>query len=344
MRRLDLCIRACIGGAVFGAATTRCTIFELILKFMLNTSSRALHYDLTDLRVFLAVANSGNVSRGAEQCHLAPSSASLRLKGLEEAVGTPLFTRHARGVELTRAGSVMVEHARRCVAQLEQMHVDLMPFAAGLTGQITLFANNNAICSHLPDDLGRFFAAYPSVRITMQEHLSADIVAAVAAGRADIGVVALDTDHPDLAYLPYRIDHLVVLAPLESAIARRTTINFADCLSEPFICLQQGAALHTFLMNHASALGGRLDVRVQVSGYGSIARLVASGAGIGIVPRSALALSDHERVACVDLEQAWARRELRVCLRRRPGETSHFVRKLVGILCGSAADDARAER
>jgi DNA-binding transcriptional LysR family regulator len=309
----------------------------------MKTSTSAFHYDLTDLRVFLAVADTGYVSRGAERCHLVPSSASLRLKGLEEAVGTPLFVRHARGVTLTQAGNVMIEHARRCIAQLDQMHVDLMPFAQGLTGHITFFANNNAISSHLPEDLGRFFADFPSVRITLQEHLSSDIVAAIAAGRADIGVVAMETNHPDLDYRPYRVDQLVVLAPLHSAIAQCKTINFADCLSEPFISLQQGAALHSYLMNQANALGGRLDVRVQVSGYSSIARLVASGAGIGIVPHSALTMSDHENVACIELAEPWARRELRVCMRRQSGDENHFARKLVEFLCESPVNGAKEE-
>jgi DNA-binding transcriptional LysR family regulator len=309
----------------------------------MKTLTSAFHYDLTDLRVFLAVADTGSVSRGAERCHLAPSSVSLRLTGLEEAIGTPLFTRHARGVTLTQAGNVMVEHARRCIAQLDQMHVDLMPFAQGLIGHITFFANNNAICSHLPEDLGRFFTDFPSVRITMQEHLSSDIVAAIAAGRADIGVVAMETNHPDLEYRPYRVDQLVVLAPLHSAIARCKSINFAGCLSQPFISLQQGAALHSFLMNQAIALGGRLDVRVQVSGYSSIARLVASGGGIGIVPRSALAMSDHDNVVCIELDETWARRELRVCLRRQSEEENQFARKLAEFLCERPVGDTQEQ-
>ena len=291
------------------------------------------HYDLTDLKVFLAVAEEGNLSRGAERCHLAPSSVSLRLKGLESAMGVPLLTRQARGVVLTHAGLVMVEHVRRCVAQLEQMHADLLPFAQGLTGHITFFANNNAISSHLPDDLARFFAAHPAVRITLEERLSLDIVAAVAAGRADVGVVAVDAEHPDLEYLPYRDDQLVLLAPLASAIAQGQTASFAACLNEPFISLQHGTALHTFLMNHAAALGGRLDVRVQVSGYRAIARLVASGAGLGVVPLSAIEAADHHQLAVVALQEAWAVRHLRVCLRRGSRESNLFLARLVDTLC-----------
>jgi DNA-binding transcriptional LysR family regulator len=295
-----------------------------------------MHYDLTDLKVFLAVAEEGNVSRGAERCHLAPSSVSLRIKGLEENIGTALLTRQARGVTLTPAGHVLAEHARRCVAQLEQMHVDLLPFARGLTGHVTFFANNNAISSHLPDDLARFFNLYPSVRITLEERMSHDIVAAVAAGRADIGVVALETEHPDLDFLPYRADRLVLLAPLGSPLARQGTVSFADCTDEPFISLQSGAALHTFLMNHASALGKRLDIRVQVSGYRAIARLVSSGAGIGVVARSAIEESDSESLAVLELSEAWARRDLRVCVQRRPVETNFFRDKLIEILCNGS--------
>ncbi len=300
-----------------------------------------MHYDLTDLRVFLAVAEEAHLSRGAARCHLAPSSASLRLKGLEEAVGTPLLTRHARGVTPTRAGVVMLEHVRRCIAQLEQMHADLLPFASGLTGHITCFANNNALSAHLPEDLARFFAAYPAVRITLQERLSQDIVAAVAAGRADVGVVAMEGGHPDLEFLPYRDDELVLLAPQNSPLAAQQAVSFSACLHQPFISLQQGAALHTYLVNQATALGGRLDVRVQVSGYRAIARLVASGAGVGIVPRSAIDHADQQQVAMIKLTEDWAMRHLCVCIRRQALESNHFLAELVRTLCGSVADPGK---
>jgi len=293
-------------------------------------------YDLTDLKVFVAVAEEGNLSRGAQRCHLAASSVSLRIKNLEDTVGVTLLARHPRGVSLTAAGQVLVEHARRCLAQLDQMRADLLPFTQGMTEHVTVFANNNAFSSYLPDDLARFFAAYPSVRITLEERLSHDIVGAVIAGRADIGVVALESEHPSLEFLPYRKDQLILLAPLTHALAAKKHVSFAECLGPPFISLQSGAALHTFLMNQASALGGRLDVRVQVSGYRAIARLVSSAAGIGIVPRSAIEAADQGKVAVVELIETWSQRDLRVCVRRLPTEKNVYRDKLVEMLCGSA--------
>ena len=301
---------------------------------MTNAPYQRQRYDLTDLRVFLAVSEEENVTRGAQRCHLAPSSVSLRLKHLEETVGTPLFTRQARGVVLTQAGNIMAEHARRCMAQLEQMHADLQPFSLGMAGHIAVFANNNAISSYLPEDLGRFFKAHPKVRITLEERPSVDIVAAVAAGRADIGVAAEVNGHPDLLFIPYKEDQIVLLVPHGHALSQQTQASFSDCLHQPFISLQQGSAWHTFLLNHAAALGDRLNVRVQVSGYRAIVRLVTSGAGIGMVPRSALEVTDHRQLSVLTLTDSWALRFLHVCVLRHALQTRPFLGTLIEVLCG----------
>jgi DNA-binding transcriptional LysR family regulator len=298
------------------------------------------YYDLVDLKVLLMVAEEGNLSRGAQRCNLAPSSVSLRLKGLEESIGTALLVREARGVALTPAGRILVEHAHKCFAQLDQMHVDLMPYARGIVGNVTVFANNNAM-SFLPRDLAVFFARNPSTRVTLEERLSSDIVAAVAAGRAALGIVALESEHPELEYLPYRQDELVLLVPRNHPIARRTEIPFAGCLSEPFICLGQGAALHTYLVNHAIALGAVLDIRVQVSGYRAIADLVAARAGIGVIPRSTLAGCDTDQIAVVKLSDSWAKRDLRIC--RNPQQPqSTFCADLIDVLMASTSQQVAA--
>ena len=71
-----------------------------------------MRYDLTDLRLFIAIAEARNLTRGAASVHLAPSSASHRLRLLEEELGTPLFERRARGLTLTRAGETLLRNAR----------------------------------------------------------------------------------------------------------------------------------------------------------------------------------------------------------------------------------------
>jgi DNA-binding transcriptional LysR family regulator len=140
-----------------------------------------MNYDLTDLRLFVAIAEAQNLSRGAGRVHLAPSSASHRMRLLEAGIGTPLLLRQARGVSLTRAGEALLRHARQVFAQLEQMHADLAPYAKGVRGHVTLWANTHATHSFLPDDLAEFLRRYPQVSVTLAEHTSPEIVMAVGA-------------------------------------------------------------------------------------------------------------------------------------------------------------------
>ncbi|MDR5818735.1 LysR family transcriptional regulator [Caballeronia sp. LZ033] len=267
------------------------------------------------------------------ESHFASFGLFLRLKRLEEALGVALFVCQARGVSLTAAGNVMLEPVRHCVARHEQMHADLSPYALGLTTHLTFFANN-VVNFHLPDDLARFFAARPSVRITLEERLGTDIIVAVLQGRADLGVVAVDSDHPDLEFPPYREDRFVVVAPSESRLARRGAARFTECFREPWICQQNGSALHTYLMSQAAALGGGLDVRVQVASFDAVLRLVASGAGISIVPGSAIGKRKPGNVTVVELKEPWAARHHRVCFRKGALVGNRHLVDLVETLCG----------
>lgn len=298
-----------------------------------------MHYSLTDLRLFLAIAEEGSLSRGASRCHLSAPSASLRIKDLEERLGLTLFIRGARGVTLTTPGTVMLDHVRRCMAGLEQMHSDLLPYAQGLTTHLTLFANNNAINSFLPQDLALFFAAHPTVRITLEERMGHEIVAAVAIGRADAGVVAIDIGHPDLDFIPYQEDQFVLITPLAHRFARQPqqSVRYAECLGETWICLQSGSALHTYLVNKATELGGRLDVKVQVAGFDAITQLVAAGAGVAVVARSVIPPALVGRIAILELNEAWAERHHRVCVKKGALASNTQLANLVAVLCHKPA-------
>src|SRR6201996_9213938 len=77
-----------------------------------SSMTTALRFDLVDLQLFIAVADTRSITRGAQQVHLALASASARIKGLEQAFGAALLNRGRRGVELTAAGESLLDHAR----------------------------------------------------------------------------------------------------------------------------------------------------------------------------------------------------------------------------------------
>lgn len=275
-----------------------------------------MRYDLPDLRLVAAIADSGSLTRAAALVHLAPSSASHRLTQLETALGVPLFVRHARGLLPTAAGESLLRHARQVFAQLEQMHADLAPYASGLHSQVTMFANTNAINCFLPEDLGDFLREHPQVRISLEEQPSPAIIQAVAAGQVELGVVAAEGSLAGLETQPYRRDRLVLIVPAAHPLAGQPALAFARVLAEPFVCLHAGSAIHTFMMNHAARLGSRLDVRIQVRSFNAVCRMVAAGVGIGMVPRSAVPQASPG-VATVEITDDWAPRDLQLCVRSR---------------------------
>lgn len=294
-------------------------------------------YDLTDLRLFVAMAEERNLTRGAARAFLAPSSASHRLRRLEDALQTPLFDRQPRGLEPTRAGEALLRHARQVFACIEQMHAELSPYASGIRGQVSLWANTHATHSYLPDDLAGFLKRHPQVSVSLEERTSTEIAMAVAHGEIDVGVLAdAGAQGAGVVLWPYRQDRLVLIVPQGHALAQRARVAFAEVLDQAFVMLHSGSAIHTFTMNAAAALGRHLDVRIQVRSFEAVCRMVGAGVGIGLVPRSAVPRAGlSEPPVVVALDEAWAQRDLQVCVRQGV-ELSGFASALVQHLRASS--------
>src|SRR5258705_11718680 len=100
-----------------------------------------MRFDLVDLQLFIAVADSRSITRGALRAHLALASASARIKGLEAALGVSLLKRGRRGIELTAAGESLLDHARIIIHNAEAMRGDIAAYASGVRASVQLLAN-----------------------------------------------------------------------------------------------------------------------------------------------------------------------------------------------------------
>jgi len=275
------------------------------------------HYDLSDLRLLLNIAEEGSLSHGAEASHMAPSSASLRIKSLEEEFGCALLTRQSRGVALTAAGERLLLHARKVLEQTALLESDLRQYDGNCAGKISLYANSNAIWAFLPDDLAGFLSNNPLIHINLEEHTSDDVVAAIATGRADVGIAAWQKDVDGVTFFRYRQDRKVLIVARKHGFARRKHISFGESLGESFIVFSQSGAMQSYLSAQAAALGSRIDTRIEAQSLSGLLRLVESGAGIGVVSQTVLGKLIPASVVRIPLTDAWAARDLRICVRRR---------------------------
>ena len=142
----------------------------------------SMRFDLVDLQLFIAVAETRSITNGAQRLHLALASASERIKGLEQALGVALLTRGRRGVELTPAGESLLDHARIIIHHVEAMRGDLMAFARGVKATVRFLANTSGLSEYLPKTLAAFLGLHPHISVDVEERESGDIAHAILTG------------------------------------------------------------------------------------------------------------------------------------------------------------------
>ena len=291
-----------------------------------------LRFDLTDLRLFCDVVDTGAITRGAERSALALAAASTRIRNMEATLGAPLLTRSRQGVEPTPAGRMLLKHARTMLDQAARLREDLSAYAGGLSGQVKLLANTNALTEFLPEALSAFLAAHPHVSIDLEERLSDEIVGLIAEGVGDVGVVAGTVDVGALQAFAFRSDRFVVVTAPDHPLAARSAVSFAEVLDFDLVGLERSSSLQRFLTAKAAREGRPLKLRVQLRSFDAVCRLVESGVGVGVVPQTtARRVAKGASLAVIDLADEWAVRDLKIVVRALD-DLRPYARELVESL------------
>jgi DNA-binding transcriptional LysR family regulator len=291
-----------------------------------------MRYDLTDLSLFLHIAETGSITAGAERTHIALASASARVRGMESTLGVPLLMRQRRGVQPTSAGWALAHHARVVIGQMERMRGELGEYARGLKGHIRLLSNTSALIEFLPEPLAAFLAAHPNIDVDLEERESTEIVQAIARGAGDVGVIADSVASGGLDTFAFRPDRLVLVTARNHQLAARRRIAFVDALDHDFVGVAAQSALPKHLEGHAARAGKRLKYRVRLRSFEGVCRMVEAGVGIGVIPETAAArCAKSMRIHRVQLTDAWATRQLMLCVRRFD-ELPQYAQKMIAML------------
>jgi DNA-binding transcriptional LysR family regulator len=296
-----------------------------------------MHFDLNDLRLFVLAADEGSLTKAAAKQHLSLAAASARIKALEAQTDLPLLYREARGVRLSPPGQAFLHHARLMLRQVDQMRGDLQEYGGGLRGHLRVFANTTAVTDFLPEILPEFLADNPKVNIDLQEKPNADIARGVQDGRADMGIVAGQVDTLGLQSLHFSTDRLVLATAKNHPLALRQKVAFVDTLDEDAVGMHHGSTLQTFLSQVTERLGKPLKLRIQLSSFDAMCRMIGAGVGVGIVPESAARRNqDAMNLALVELSDAWSVRE-RYILTRDQAALPAYAQSLIALLCAHYA-------
>ncbi|PMV83022.1 MULTISPECIES: LysR substrate-binding domain-containing protein [unclassified Pseudomonas] len=275
-----------------------------------------MHFDLTDLRLYLNILDTGNITAGAARSHLSLAAASARIRAMESSLGIDFLERGRRGVTPTPAGKALAKHARALLQQAERLQQDLAEYAKGVKGQVRLLCNTTAITEYLPELLADFLREHPNLDIDLQELPSARITHALRQGAADLGIVSDAVDTDDLHTRPFREDPLVLILPPDHPLADQPSLTFADTLNHDYVALGASSALAIHVEEQALHIGQRMPIRIRADGFDGVIRMVAHGAGLAIVPRVAIERWPQvQGVTTRALPEDWANRTLKICAR-----------------------------
>jgi DNA-binding transcriptional LysR family regulator len=276
------------------------------------------HFDPVSLRLFVAICEERSLTEAAEREHLTTSAISKRLAALEEQIGAPLIERSRRGVALTAAGEALLPAARGLLQSMSRIQAQLSEYARGVHGHVRVAASMSVIASFLPDDIASFLRGHNTVKVSLDERLSPEVVRSVEEGSADLGVYWEAIGTSRLQTVPYRADRLVVLAHKDHELARRKRVSFAETLQYERVAIKGGSIVQLTQQRLAIAEGEALKYHIQVGTFDAACRIVAANLALAIVPREAsLPLVKAFGLKTLALTDDWAVRRFVICSRDR---------------------------
>ncbi|HSV51087.1 MAG TPA: LysR family transcriptional regulator [Burkholderiaceae bacterium] len=295
-------------------------------------------FDLTTLRLFIAVCETGNIARAGERASIVGSAISKRLAQLEDQVGTALLVRKRHGVVPTAAGHTLLEHARSMLDGAARITRDMHSYVAGAHGQVRILASVSAMTESLADDVAAFLKmpVHRTIQVDMEERVSPEIVRGVREGLASLGVCWDAAELGALQCRPYRTDRLCIVVPPGHPLASRKTLRFEQTLDYEHVSLPVNSAVQVMLQRAAAKLGRTMTHRVIVSNFEAALRVVRAGLAISLVPREVVEIhAATYGLRLIPLAEPWAERRFILCFRDVQA-LSPAARMLVDYLAAQA--------
>ena len=291
--------------------------------------------EIRHLRYFIAVAEELSFSRAAQRLNVSQPPLSVQIQALEAEVGVALFIRNRRKVELTPAGQLLLEHARRALKHLEHTTNVVRRAGRGEAGVIRLaFTGSVPMRESFALLLRTFRSRYPDIRIELQHMTTGRQFAALKDDQIDLGILrppaALrETRNIDLA--PIWHDELRLFIPADHALAHtHAPIAMTEVLNEPFVGVNPvvHCGMHEHLMSLCGAAGFTPRIEQEARELSTVLGLVAAGIGVAVLPAcyTYIAMPGvFSRPIAANIAESW------MMLASRSGETSTLLQRFVDV-------------
>lgn len=244
--------------------------------------------DAKALRIFMAVVRFGSIRSAAEHLDVAPSVVSRQIADTERNIGLPLFDRTSRGVQLTDAGELVLEHGRRVLEDSGLLAEQLGELKGVQQGRIRLCCGEGFLGDLIEHGLKPFVSVYPAIRYNVQLGSTETVLESIANGDADIGVAYNPIVDTRVRSLAISRQPLCLVAPLGHRLLGRPQLWLRECLDGPYALLGKGAGVTQLVGRVAADRGLAMAPLLETPSIDVLRRFVTAGLGVTFLPSFAV--------------------------------------------------------
>lgn len=239
-----------------------------------------------DLEAFLALADLKSFTRAAARTHLSQSAFSTRVSSLEAALGAKLFDRTTRSVELTAAGTLFMDTARRLHGDFREVLADFEAHATRQKGKVSIAALPSTASAWLPHVLSAYHRENPGIELTVHDVRADACIALVRAGMVDFAIAAHPAEGEDMETHRLSEDRFCLVCDDAHPLATKTTLTAKDLAAHAFIHVKDDSSVRQHLERALHPL--KMKTFMQLEHMATVAGMVQAGLGITVVPELTL--------------------------------------------------------
>lgn len=258
--------------------------------------------ELSYIREFVVLAETGNYLEAADALFIAQSSLSRHIKSIELDLGSPLFDRTTRKVVLNGFGQAFLPYAKKMVEIQEEYENVLQSYLSGVSSTITVASIPSMVRYNITDVLAGFKQANPRYKLNILEADSSQILQLLLEEKCECGFVR-DKDglFDGFNKIPFTTDHLVAILPKNHPLANREYLSLEEIQNEPFLFLNKNTTMYSICVNACREAGFEPNVAFTGLRGENLIDLVAKKMGVAVLTRRPISGRTYEDVVLVDV-------------------------------------------
>lgn len=259
--------------------------------------------DIRHLEYFVEVARQKSFSKAAIVNHVSQSAISKMIKDLEVELGTSLFNRTSKYVQLTDAGIIFLDQAQQVIVMFHNLTTEFENKIKIEKGKISIGLPPITSATIFAELLGEFKKKYPQIEISLFEYGSKKVALAIQDGTLDIGVMCTVPDNQHFASLPLSKDPLFVIVSSQNPISQLPSIDLAALSNESFVLYSEDFILHDEIISQCKNVEFSPNVIFETAHLQLMTQIVAANLGIAFLPSTVCKGLDTKHIVSVPLIQ-----------------------------------------